>query len=175
MGRWGEIGKAVAKAGLPGLGGALGGPLGGIVGAVVAKTLGAHDASPEAVQEALAANPDAYIRLREIEAQIAADANATEIRAAEIETADRQSARSFRGDDRMRVVLACVLVPAPIIVLISMATGVLTMSAADVATVSTILGFMLSEAKAATGFYFGTSVGSAKKQVTIDAMATGGE
>lgn len=64
---WKDIAGVVGKA-APLLGTLLGGPAGGAVGALVASALGTG-ADPDAVAKEIAANPDAAIKLREIEAQ----------------------------------------------------------------------------------------------------------
>jgi hypothetical protein len=61
---WTDISSAVGKA-APLLGTVLGGPAGGAVGGLIAAALGTKD-TPEAVSAALA-NPDAAIKLRQIE------------------------------------------------------------------------------------------------------------
>ena len=157
--KWSDLGKKVAGVGLPSLGGALGGPAGAIVGAEVARRLGLPGANPEAVSAALS-DPATIAKLREIEAE-------SEVKLAELEVKDRADARANRGDDKMRIVLALLLVPAPIVVLGLMATGHLSLSTTDQVTVSTILGFLLSEARSATAFFFGSSVGSSRRAAEL--------
>ena len=64
---WKEVGKKVASLGLPLLGTAIGGPGGGAIGAVVASALGLEDDNPELVAEALKQDPNAAIKLQEIQ------------------------------------------------------------------------------------------------------------
>ena len=63
---WKSIATDVAKA-APVLGSLLGGPAGGAIGALVSAALGTAS-DPAAVQQALATNPDAAVKLRQIEA-----------------------------------------------------------------------------------------------------------
>ncbi len=63
---WKDIAQAVGKA-APILGTLLGGPAGTAVGALVASALGT-DATPAAVDAALTSNPDALVKLRQVEA-----------------------------------------------------------------------------------------------------------
>ncbi|MCK9239402.1 hypothetical protein [Desulfocurvus sp.] len=68
MADWKDVGRAVARV-APVLAGVLGGPVGavaGAAGALVASWLGT-EADPQAVQAALAADPQAMIRLKELE------------------------------------------------------------------------------------------------------------
>lgn len=174
--RWASAARAAAGAALPTIGAVLGGPLGGVVGAMVAKQLGTEP-TPEAVTHALANDPDAYVKLKEIEAQLAIDANATDVQLATIETADRQSARANRGDDRMRMVLALFLIPAPLIVAAVLVAAIVLLNAADVPAsvqnvVSIVLGYLIGEAKSASSFYFGTSVGSKRRAEQISQMVS---
>ena len=63
---WTDIGSDIARA-APVLGTLIGGPAGGALGALVASALGTPN-DPAAVQQALATNPDAAVKLRQIEA-----------------------------------------------------------------------------------------------------------
>ncbi len=63
---WKDIAGVVGKA-APILGTLLGGPAGAAIGGIVASALGA-DSTPDAVSQALAVNPDAAVKLRQIEA-----------------------------------------------------------------------------------------------------------
>lgn len=62
---WSDVGGIVAKA-APLVGSMLGGPAGGAVGGLVAKALGT-DATPDAIGEALKADPAALERVRKLE------------------------------------------------------------------------------------------------------------
>lgn len=75
---WSKIGKTLGSA-APLVGGLLGGPLGGVAGSLVASALGV-DASPRAVDAALASDPAAIQKIREMEIT-----HATELRRMSIE------------------------------------------------------------------------------------------
>lgn len=62
---WSDIGKTVASA-APLLGGALGGPLGAAAGSLISSFFGVDD-TPEAVDEAIRKDPNAIIKLKQIE------------------------------------------------------------------------------------------------------------
>lgn len=64
---WKDVASAVGKA-APLLGTLLGGPAGGAVGGMIASALGVGN-NPSDVQVALATNPDAAVKLKEIEAK----------------------------------------------------------------------------------------------------------
>ncbi|TDX29113.1 holin (3TMs family) [Modicisalibacter xianhensis] len=65
---WGDVKDAVAKY-APLAGAALGGPSGAAVGSILASVLGV-EATPEAVQRAIQTDPEAAIKLRQVEAQV---------------------------------------------------------------------------------------------------------
>lgn len=67
---WSDVAETVARV-APAAGGALGGPAGAAVGGLLARALGVA-ARPEAVAEALQADPEAAIKLRRIEADLEA-------------------------------------------------------------------------------------------------------
>ncbi len=71
MSGWDKIKSVVAKA-APLLGTVLGGPAGGAAGALVAQALGVEP-TPDAVEQALQSDPQAAVRLRELEMQHEAD------------------------------------------------------------------------------------------------------
>lgn len=108
---WKDVAGAVGKA-APMLGTLLGGPAGGAVGAIIASAIGT-DNSPEAVEAAIVSNPDALIKLREIEAnktvrlqELVEDHAKAIIQA---ETADRASARAMQTStpSKMPAILTC--------------------------------------------------------------------
>lgn len=64
--KWSDVGHAI-EGSLPALGGILGGPAGAAAGVLVSKALGV-DQTPEAVTAAL--NPDALVKLQEVQADL---------------------------------------------------------------------------------------------------------
>lgn len=62
---WDKVLELIGDA-APTVGGLLGGPAGAAVGGLVAKVLGVED-KPEAIEEALRANPEALVKIRELE------------------------------------------------------------------------------------------------------------
>lgn len=92
---WSDVTETVGKV-APAVGGALGGPMGAAVGGVVARALGVPE-SPEAVAQAVRRDPEATLKLREVEARI--ESSLIEQRASVV-TAEAQSeswlARNWR-------------------------------------------------------------------------------
>lgn len=87
---WNTISQSVGKI-APILGGLLGGPVGASVGTLIATTLGV-DNTPEAVSEALRINPEAAVKLAEIEANNKQALEALRVKEIELElTAQTQT------------------------------------------------------------------------------------
>ena len=92
---WKGVGNAVIKAGAPLLGGALFGPAGAAVGSIIAGKFGVSpDATPEQVMTAIKGDPDAALKLRQIETTHVERLQELENERLRIETADVQSARN---------------------------------------------------------------------------------
>ncbi len=65
---WTKLAETVGRIGLPLLGTALGGPAGGAVGGLIANALGlGSDSTPDQIEAAIATDPTAASRLRELE------------------------------------------------------------------------------------------------------------
>ncbi|MBW2081675.1 MAG: hypothetical protein JRI39_00980 [Deltaproteobacteria bacterium] len=64
---WEDLGKKIIELGAPLLGGTLGGPGGATLGAMVARAVGAEADVPKDIYEKIEANPDAAVKLRELE------------------------------------------------------------------------------------------------------------
>ena len=101
---WKDVAGVVGKA-APILGGILGGPAGAAVGGLVATALGT-DATPDAVSTALLGDPNAAVKLKELEVNskvqlqqlaVSAEQNRLQSAAAQYaaEAADRDSARKL--------------------------------------------------------------------------------
>ena len=92
---WKGVGNAVIKAGAPLLGGALFGPAGVAVGSIIAGKFGVSpESTPDQVMAAITGDPDAALKLREIETTHAERLQELENERLRIETADVQSARN---------------------------------------------------------------------------------
>ena len=64
---WKELGRRIVQVGAPLLGTALGGPGGAAVGSMVAGLFGAEPDNPADIYAKIQTNPDAVVRLRELE------------------------------------------------------------------------------------------------------------
>lgn len=91
---WKDIGRQAIQMGAPILGGALGGPAGAAVGAMIANQFGVDDPTPGNIMAAIKADPDAAMKLREVELRHQERLIELENDRFRIETADVQSARN---------------------------------------------------------------------------------
>lgn len=103
---WKDVGKAISKA-APILGGIIGGPIGAAAGgaaSLIASCFGVGE-DPAAVMEAIKADPNALVRLREIEQEHQAELLRWKTAQIQAEVEDRKSARqaSVDGGDRFRL------------------------------------------------------------------------
>ena len=163
---WRDIAGAVGKA-APLLGSLLGGPAGAAVGAMVASALGTGG-TPDDVAEAIKADPQALVKLREIEAskavrleELAAEQAKHEISTAAADRASAREREAKTGDT---------LTPRSLALLVTLgffgALGYL-LAAGKPQTGGDALLVMLGALGGAWGsviaYYFGSSAGSAAK------------
>lgn len=166
---WRDLGEALRDAGLPALGGAVAGPAGVLVGQTIARKLGAAEASPDVLRDAIAADPDAMRVLNEMEHEkterLRIDAE-RETTLAQVAATDTANARSTPDQDRARPKLA----------IVAFFLLVLTMGAyayldpADPQVWLLVIGAEIGWVGLTMNFYFGTSIGSSKRADEISAM-----
>ena len=168
---WSDVGKTVAAA-APALATALGGPVGavaGAAGALLASALGSETATPEAVSAAIAARPEALVRVRELEAeekarllewqstQLCAELeNLKSAREREIELAKTGHGASWATS----VVSLVITVGFFVMLTIVIVGGHDALGEAGVL----LLGSLASSFGAVTQYYLGSSLGSAQKE-----------
>ena len=103
---WKGVGNAVIKAGAPLLGGALFGPAGSVIASIISGKFGVSpESTPDQVLTAIKSDPDAALKLREIETTHVERLQALENERLRIETADVQSARNVHQHHWMPSVL----------------------------------------------------------------------
>lgn len=169
---WKDLAGIVGKA-APIVGGILGGPAGAAVGGLVATALGT-DATPDAVSAAILQDPDAVVKLKELETnsrvqlqQLAVTAEQNRLQAAAAqyaaEAADRDSARKLAAQqpkDWIRPAITIMLVSGAggigWAILSGTAEGLLRDATASL-TVGTLIGYWFNELKQVLAFYFGTT------------------
>ena len=91
---WKDVGKTVASA-APVLGSLLGGPVGTAAGTLIASVFGV-DPNPNEVAKAIKQDPEAIIRLKEIELNHKEEIHNMAVRELELRLADKQNARNMQ-------------------------------------------------------------------------------
>lgn len=104
---WEKVGRAVADA-APILGSLAAGPAGGAVGALIAQKLGTAS-DPEAVLEAMKADPNALLKIKQIEQDERESLRNWQTMTLQAELADVQNARAAHKDHWMPSVLTIIL------------------------------------------------------------------
>lgn len=170
--------KAIVSAVAPTIATALGGPLAGLgIKALSEALLGRADGTEDDIAKALgAANGSDLVKLREIDAQFAAQMKALDVDLERIAAQDRDSARRREvgsGDYwTPRVIGGMALggfLWAVYWVLSGQVAGMTDPT--TVALVGTLVGYVSAKADQVVSYYFGSSAGSAKKtEAMTDAL-----
>lgn len=184
---WSDIGGIVGRA-APIVGTLLGGPAGAAVGALVASALNVPN-DPDAVSVALAGNPDAMVRIQELQLtarveleKLAVQAETIRLQAAgaqyAAEAADRDSARQLAAkqpNDLVRPTLTFIMLGGSLFIVVAVLVGWATDVIKDptaALTVGTVLGLWLGMTKEVMGFWFGMTKESQKQSAAITDFAT---
>jgi len=184
--KWEDIGNIVGKA-APVVGTLLGGPAGAAVGALVASMLGVQG-DPDSVNAALAGNPDAIVRIQELQVNaqvqlqqlaVTAESNRLQAEAAQYsaEAADRDSARQLAAkqpNDMIRPGLTVVVLAGSLCIVAAILLGFATEVLKDpvaAMTAGTVIGVWLAMTKDVMGFWFGMTKESQKQSAVITDFA----
>lgn len=183
---WSDIGNIVGKA-APVVGTLLGGPAGAAVGAMVANALNVPN-DPEAVNSVLLGNPDALVKIQELQInakvqlqQLAVTAAENELKYAnaqyDAEAADRDSARKLAGQqprDIIRPAITFIMLLGALFIVVAIITGwameVITNTTAAL-TVGSVMSTWFMMTKEVMGFYFGMTRESQKQSAAITDFA----
>jgi hypothetical protein len=183
---WSDVGSFVGKA-APMVGTLLGGPAGAAVGALVASALNVN-ADPDAVGAMLAGNPEALVKVQELQVNakvqlqqlaVTAENNRLQAEAAQYaaEAADRDSARKLAAQqprDFIRPTVTLVILLGTLLIIGAVFMGwnkeILTDPTASL-TVGTVIGLWFGELKQVMGFWFGMTKESQKQNATITDFA----
>lgn len=184
---WSDVGNIVGRA-APIVGTLLGGPAGAAVGALVASALNVPS-DPDSVSVALAGNPEAMVRVQELQLnarveleKLAVQAETIRLQAAgaqyAAEAADRDSARQLAArqpNDVVRPVLTFVMLGGSLFIVVAVLLGWALEAIKDVnaaLTVGMVVGAWLTMTKEVMGFYFGMTKESQKQNAIVTDFAT---
>lgn len=157
--KWDEVGKKVADF-APLLGTVLGGPSGAAVGALIAKQFGTEN-KPDAIAKAIEADPNAALKLREVESN-----NETLLH--QIYTRDRQHARDSFKDSMMPAILSVALTLMIGLIVYLLFYVEVAPGAKDVLFV--LLGYVAKEWGGAMQYWFGTTRSSSEKTKLLSGL-----
>lgn len=104
---WQDLRSVISKA-APIVGTAIGGPAGSAVGSLVSLALGV-DETPEAVAAEIKRNPEALLKLKQLESDERETMRAYEVETLKAELADVQNAREHHKQSRMPAVITLLL------------------------------------------------------------------
>lgn len=163
---WKQVGNTAIAVGAPLLGGALFGPAGAAVGSIIAAQFGVSpDATPDQVLTAIKGDPDAALKLREIETTHIERLQELENERLRIETADVQSARNVHKDSWVPWALTFTLV--------AMVSGIVAallwvaIPEDNKEVVYLVVGQLIGAFSTAIAYWLGSSKSSASKDAHI--------
>lgn len=173
--------KAIVGAVAPTIATALGGPLAGLGVKALSDALLGHDGgTEEEIARAVnAANSADLVKLREIDAQFAAQMKALDVDLERIAAADRDSARKREigsGDAWTPRVIGTLALGGFLWAVYWVLSGQVTgmNDPTTVALVGTLVGYVSAKADQVVSYYFGSSAGSARKtEAMTEAMQKG--
>ena len=156
---WEKLGATVADA-APLLGTVLGGPVGSGIGSIIASTFGTEN-DPEQISKAIAKDPNAAIKLKEIETKHKMRLEELKLQTTQAELADKQNARSSHKDSKMPAILSIGLTLLIVLVVYLLFFAPVPESARDVLFM--LLGVVVKEWGGAMQYWFGTTRSSSEK------------
>lgn len=165
----------------PTIAGLFGGPLASMgvqaLEGVFGLAPGTATSNPEALQTAVAnMTPDTAVKLAQVDADLKTKLMQGGIDLAKLGMDDTANARARETavKDRMPMVLGAVTVAAALALVFVIVAGYAPAlkDPALAGVVGMAVGFIFSEAKQVYSYYFGSSLGSANKDVTINALSS---
>lgn len=155
---WSELGKKVADF-APLLGSALG-PVGAGVGALISSEFGTEN-TPDAINSFITGNPDAQVKLKEIELAHKTQLQEIKLKTLQAELGDKQNARSAHEKSKMPAYLSVGL--TLIIMLIVFMLFWVNVPSGSREVLFMLLGVVIKEWGSAMQYWFGTTRGSEDK------------
>jgi hypothetical protein len=158
---WSELGEAIAGY-APLLGGVIGGPAGGAIGSIVASVFGVQN-KPEAILEAVKADPEAAVKLRMIELDNKAELQKIAVELAKAEIIDKQNARKENKHSAVPALLSAVLSMVIVVIIYLLFYTPVPEGSKDVLFM--LLGVVVKEWGNAMQYWFGTTRSSENKDL----------
>ena len=155
---WSELGKKVADF-APLLGSALG-PVGAGVGALISSEFGTEN-TPDAINSFITGNPEAQVKLRDIELTHKAQLQEIRLKTLQAELSDKQNARAAHEKSKMPAYLSVGL--TLIIMLIVFMLFWVDVPTGSREVLFMLLGVVIKEWGSAMQFWFGTTRSSQDK------------
>lgn len=155
---WLELGKKVADF-APLLGSALG-PAGSVVGSLIASEFGTEN-TPDAISKSLINNPEAQVKLREIELRHKEKLESLVVETLALELKDKQSARLAHANSKMPALLSIGL--TLLIAIIVFMLFWLDVPSGSREVLFMLLGVVIKEWGSAMQYWFGTTRSSSDK------------
>ena len=176
-----DLAKKLAVAGLTTLGSAVAEPAGAITAGLVAKRIGAAEADPAVLAQALDADPEAIIRLRELDAEMRREEQAHIERVLAAEAAERErldaemqagvaAARAATSGHWLTPILTLILVA--MVIAAATALFLIEPPQANRDLLNFVLGNVMGWAGAGIVYWLGSSRGSADRAATLDRLVT---
>ena len=163
---WDKV-KGIISGAAPLVGTLVGGPAGGTVGTLISSALGVDD-SPDAIEMELRNNPDALLKIKELEITHKTRFEEMALEETRAHLADTQDARRAEiermksgGDNRFMYALATIIVIGFFGVIAGLYFKAIPKESRDVALV--LLGTLASEFGVIVKYFFGSSKGSSDK------------
>jgi hypothetical protein len=167
--------RSVVSTVAPALGSALGGPLGGLAAKSIAQALlgrpeAADDELAQAVQNA---TPEQLLALKKADNDFKVQMRQMDIDLERLAEGDRDSARRREAEVRgwANPVLAAIVISGFFGVVGYIVASRAQLSGEAGAVIGTVVGYVSAKADQVIAYYFGSSLGSARKDETIKALA----
>lgn len=163
---WKSIGAKVAKT-APLIGGLLGGPVGAVVGTVGSMVASALGTAPEPsdVAKELLNNPDAYIKIKELENQNIANFREMAFQQTKLEVIDRVNARKNHNGHWMTIAIPMVMLAYLFFTTYALLTYTVPTDSKEM--LYSILSQMLTITIGAVGYWTGTTRSSTEKNFLL--------
>lgn len=177
---WNKVKEAIGAT-APVLGGILGGPVGASAGALISSVLGT-DSTPEAVMKELEQNPEALLKIKELELNHKQKLEELKIRELEIEQEKYSKAHdSYQNNNNMADKIANLIINwnLPVIFILVVINVVIVNEFEDnaplISIVSNVIGIaigkLFTERQAVINFFFGSSIGSKEKDKIVQGIS----